>query len=271
MTMRVLTIYAHPNPTSFCHAALEQFTKGLEDAGHVSEVVDLYASGFNPVFGMHDFTQFAHESVPREVLESMQLRETVLSLSGDPLRRFLARRWLRDKDVYDVVRMIAQHRPADVIEQQEKVARADGMAFIAPIFWMGFPAMLKGWIERVLAYGFAYSLTPEGWQGEMSGRVPLLQQQKALIINTTFFSESDYEQGFGDAIRTLVDDFTFRYPGFASVEHVYFYAVGGVDDQTRQGYLQRAYRLGREFEGATSEDETEVKPALATAGNARTA
>jgi NAD(P)H-dependent FMN reductase len=41
--MRVLTVYAHPNPKSFCHAILEQFTKGLAEAGHTSEVVDLYA------------------------------------------------------------------------------------------------------------------------------------------------------------------------------------------------------------------------------------
>lgn len=31
--MRVLTVYAHPNPKSFCHAILEQFTKGLAEAG----------------------------------------------------------------------------------------------------------------------------------------------------------------------------------------------------------------------------------------------
>ena len=31
--MRVLTVYAHPNPTSFCHAVLDRFTGGLEDAG----------------------------------------------------------------------------------------------------------------------------------------------------------------------------------------------------------------------------------------------
>ena len=46
--MRVLTVYAHPNPKSFCHAILQQFTKGLEDAGHVSEVVDLYAIRSDP-------------------------------------------------------------------------------------------------------------------------------------------------------------------------------------------------------------------------------
>ena len=46
--MRVLTVYAHPNPRSFCHALIEQFTRGLEDAGHESEVVDLYAIKFDP-------------------------------------------------------------------------------------------------------------------------------------------------------------------------------------------------------------------------------
>jgi NAD(P)H dehydrogenase (quinone) len=34
--MKVLTVYAHPNPKSFCHAILQRFTKGLEDAGHTS-------------------------------------------------------------------------------------------------------------------------------------------------------------------------------------------------------------------------------------------
>jgi hypothetical protein len=45
--MRVLTMCAHPNPKSFCHAALEQFTKGLEEMGHASEVVDLHAIRFD--------------------------------------------------------------------------------------------------------------------------------------------------------------------------------------------------------------------------------
>ena len=31
--------------------------------------------------------------------------------------------------------------------------------FVAPVWWMGFPAILKGWLERVFAYGFAYTLT----------------------------------------------------------------------------------------------------------------
>lgn len=40
--MNVLTVYAHPNPTLLCHAILERFTRGLEDAGHKNGIVDLY-------------------------------------------------------------------------------------------------------------------------------------------------------------------------------------------------------------------------------------
>jgi NAD(P)H dehydrogenase (quinone) len=52
--MKVLTVYAHPNPKSFCHAVLEQFTKGLNDAGHTNKVVDFYAIKFNPVLQMKE-------------------------------------------------------------------------------------------------------------------------------------------------------------------------------------------------------------------------
>ena len=41
--MKILIVYAHPDPKSFCHALLQQFVIGLQDAGHTSEVVDLYA------------------------------------------------------------------------------------------------------------------------------------------------------------------------------------------------------------------------------------
>ncbi len=51
-------------------------------------------------------------------------------------------------------------------------------------------------------------------------------------------------------MKKLVDDFGFRYPGIKNVEHVYFYAVAAVDDATRQGYLQHAYRLGHEYESS---------------------
>jgi NAD(P)H dehydrogenase (quinone) len=48
-------------------------------------------------------------------------------------------------------------------------------------------------------------------------------------------------------MKTLIDDFSLSYPGVQAVEHVYFYAVHGADDATRQAYLERAYLLGKNF------------------------
>ncbi len=56
--MKVLVVYAHLSPQSFNHAVLEAFTKGLKDGGHTSEVVDLYASKFDPCEKLQDLAQF---------------------------------------------------------------------------------------------------------------------------------------------------------------------------------------------------------------------
>ncbi|MGE5048479.1 MAG: NAD(P)H-dependent oxidoreductase, partial [Deltaproteobacteria bacterium] len=133
-------------------------------------------------------------------------------------------------------------------EQQEKVARADALAFISPVWFVGFPAILKGWIERVFSLGFAFGMTTEAWRGELWGRRPLLRHEKALIINTTLFNEKAYATGLGEAMRRLIDEFALRYPGIKEVEHVYFYSVGSVDDATRRRYLDRAFELGKHFE-----------------------
>ena len=245
--MRVLTVYAHPNPKSFCHAVLEQFTAGLKDAGHTSEVVDLYAIHFDPVFRMVDFASYVHESMPPEILEEMNLRKYVVDAAGGPVQRFIAARWLRDKDDKAVARFIHAHRPKDVVAQWEKLAKVQGLAFIAPVFWLHFPAILKGWFERVFAYGDAYGLTIEGWRGEVKGRVPLLQHEKALVINTTLFSEENYKAGLEEPMTRIIDEWGLRYPGVKTVEHVYFYRVPAVDAETRRSYLQRAYNLGKSF------------------------
>ncbi len=245
--MRVLTVYAHPNPKSFCHAILQQFTKGLEDAGHTSEVVDLYAIRFDPVFRTQDFASYVHESMPAEILEEMNLKRYVLDAAGGPIQRFIVSRWLRDKDSRAVAKFIHEHRPQDVIEQWEKLKNAQGLAFIAPVFWLHFPAILKGWFERVFAYGDAYALTLEGWHGEVSGRVPLLHHEKALVISTTIFNEEAYKADWEFPMTRIIDDWGLRYPGVKCVEHVYFYKVPTADKATLQGYLERAYQLGKEF------------------------
>jgi NAD(P)H dehydrogenase (quinone) len=105
----------------------------------------------------------------------------------------------------------AERLPADVRAQQALVAKADGLIFIAPVFWMALPAILKGWFERVFAYGFAYTLTQEGWQGDLEGRVPLLLQEKALILTPTFFTKEEYDKGWRDAMDTVIFDWGLKW------------------------------------------------------------
>ena len=40
--------------------------------------------------------------------------------------------------------------PKDVLDQQEKVNQADALVFIYPVWWWSFPAILRGWFDRVL-------------------------------------------------------------------------------------------------------------------------
>lgn len=247
--MKVLTIYAHHNPRSFCHAVLERFCAGLKDAGHSNEVVDLHAIGFDPVFRDHDSPNWIDESVPDDVLAHMDVEKSLMDAAGArPLRRWLTKRWIGGRDRRGIIRKLrATGGPSDVVAQQQKVARAEALVFISPVFFLGFPAILKGWIDRVFTLGFAFALKPEAWRGDISGRLPLLTHKKALIINTTIWDQASYDAGLRAAMKTTIDEYALIYPGVQSVEHVYFYAVHGADEATRRGYLERAYALGRDF------------------------
>lgn len=65
----------------------------------------------------------------------------------------------------------------DILEEQKAVREADFILFIYPIWWMGMPAMLKGYIDRVFSEGFAYSVTNKGVKR-------LLKGKKVVIVNT---------------------------------------------------------------------------------------
>jgi len=246
--MRVLTIYAHHNPRSLCHAVLQRFTEGLRDAGHASEVVDLYAIRFDPVLRDQDAPNWIDDSVPDDVLEHMNVKQSLMEGARNPLRRLMVKRWIGNRDARDIVRRLrGLGGPRDVAEQQAKVAQADALAFVAPVYFVGLPAILKGWIERVFSLGFAFGMTADAWRGDIGGRIPLLNHEKALIIQTTIWNEEAYEAGLKAAMKVLIDEYALRYPGIKRVEHEYFHAVNGADDATRRAYLDRAYRLGREF------------------------
>ena len=192
--MKVLVVYAHPNPDSFNHAVLERFVEGLQFKNHEVKILDLYAQGFDPLLSAAD-------------LASLQSGET----------------------------------PADIKAQQDKVAWAEGLAFIFPIWWSSMPAILKGWIDRVFSLGFAYAFTEEGPVG-------LLKQQKALLITTSGGDQAFFDHsGIQKAIQMTVDLGIFGFTGIQKIQHEFFYNVVQIDPAIREDYLQKAYSLGLEL------------------------
>lgn len=264
--MRVLTVFAHHNRHSFCRAALDRFSEGVAAAGHSHEIVDLHAIGWNPVLTDRDSPNWVDDSVPDDVLESMHVEETMRKAATKPWQRFMLERFIAGLDARGILRKVrARGGPRDVAEQQAKLARADALVLISPVYFMGFPAILKGWIDRVLSLGFAFGFKAEAWRGDVAGRLPLLTTKKALIINTTIFDEATYEAGHRAAMQLLIDEYCLRYPGIAEVHHEYFYAVHGVDDATRRRYLDRAYQLGRELFAPEGERQLPRPAAVASA------
>jgi len=244
--MKVVIIYAHPNPMSFTHAVLENFVRGIREGGHQYEIVDLYKIRFNPVFQDMDSAFFVDETLPKDLFQQMDLRGMIIELAGNPIRRFIAKMYIKNKTDYDLIKLIASQKPKDVLLQQKKVAGADVLVFITQVFWMHFPALVKGWMERVLTYGFSYKLNESGWKGDPDGRIPLLKIKKAIIMQPTFFNEKVYrEKGFKEAMVKTIDDWSLKYPGIEDVDHIFFHSILSVGAETRKKYLEVAYLKGK--------------------------
>ena len=143
----------------------------------------------------------------------------------------------------DLAQLMEGKTPNDIRVQQEKISQADALVFVHPIWWFAPPAILKGWIDRVLSMGFAYILD------EKDGHpVGLLKNQKALIINTAGGTEEEANTlGSTDALKKIAGDLTLKFCGINNIEHVMFYNVIMADDVTLKGYLEQAESLGKNF------------------------
>ena len=83
----------------------------------------------------------------------------------------------------------------------EEIASADGIIIVHPN-WSGMPpAILKGWIDRVLRMEVAYRFVAND-QGE-GVPVGLLQAKVAMVFNTTNTPDERERKVFGDPLETL--------------------------------------------------------------------
>jgi NAD(P)H dehydrogenase (quinone) len=246
--MKVLIIYAHPNPMSFTKAILDNFIKGIKEAGHQYEILDLYKTKFNPVYQDVDSSFFVDQDIPKDIFQQLMLRDMIINLAGRKIKRLIAKWYIKNKTDDDLIKLVKSQKPKDVLLHQKKVAKADILVFITQVFWMHFPALVKGWMERVLTYGFAYKLNEKGWKGDPDGRIPLLKIKKAIIMQPTFFNEKVYrEKGYKIAMEKTIDDWSLKYPGIKNVDHIYFHSVLSATSKTRKKYLEIAFLKGKEL------------------------
>lgn len=97
--------------------------------------------------------------------------------------------------------------PADVLAEQARIDRADALALAFPVYWWSMPALLKGWIDRVFANGWAYD--------EADGRVvKKLQRLQVHLVGVGGAGRGTYaKHGYEAAMKTQIDHGIFDYCG----------------------------------------------------------
>jgi NAD(P)H dehydrogenase (quinone) len=130
--------------------------------------------------------------------------------------------------------------PEDVRREQARVERSDALMFVFPVWWWSFPAMLKGWFDRVWSEGWAYSFTPERSRGLLTYRPVLM----LCVAGSRYVTYEKY--GYDQAMRTQIDIGVMSYAGLHDVRSQFFYEVDD-DPGSHEEHLRLAYDLGKTF------------------------
>lgn len=141
--MKTLIVYAHEEPFSFNAAMKNTAVQTLEAEGHPVTVSDLYRMKFKAVADGEDF---------------LERRD-----------RYYLKRQLEEKSARELGTL--SH---DIVQEQEKLQDADLVILQFPLWWFSMPAILKGWVDRVLTMGFAYGGGMWYDHGGLKGRKAML-------------------------------------------------------------------------------------------------
>lgn len=212
--MKVLLVFAHPEPRSLNGALRDVAVEELTAQGHEVRVSDLYAERWKAEVDRADFSVLAPDT---------RLRPAAAS------REAFGANALTD----------------DVKAEIGKLLWADVLILQFPLWWFSMPAILKGWVDRVYACGFAYGVgehSDKRW-GDRYGE-GTLAGKRAMLIVTAGGWESHYS---ARGINGPIDDLLFPinhgilfYPGYDVLPPFVAYKVDGLDEA---GFASLAERL----------------------------
>ena len=131
--------------------------------------------------------------------------------------------------------------PREVTKYCEELALADGIVVIHPNWWGQPPAILKGWIDRVIRPGVAY----EFLEGDSGEGVPcgLLKARTALVFNTSNTTEERERTVFGDPLETIWKNCIFGLCGVTNVHRRTFSVMVTSTETKRESWLREVREL----------------------------
>ena len=192
--MEVLVVCAHPEAGSFTHAISAAVERGLTRAGHDVTTLDLYALRF------------------------------AAAMSGPELAAYQA--WQAGDAPPVLDPLVAEHTAL--------VGRAGTLVFVYPTWWSQPPAILKGWLERVLVPGVSFSF-------DAKGRVqPGLQHVRRIVGISTYGSPWTYVKVMTDGGRRMITRALRMSCGWRTpTTWMGLYAVDTAGEEEHKAFLDR--------------------------------
>ena len=138
--------------------------------------------------------------------------------------------------------------PPLVARHCQEIRQADGLVIVHPNWWGQPPAVLKGWVDRVLRPGVAYEFLPgDGGEGVPVG---LLKPMTAVVLNTSNTPVEREQAEFGDPLERIWADCILSFCGVRKVVRRMFGVVCTSHDGQRKAWLEVAARMvSKEFAG----------------------
>ncbi|WP_054634968.1 NAD(P)H-dependent oxidoreductase [Thalassobacillus sp. C254] len=124
--------------------------------------------------------------------------------------------------------------PREVKEEHRYMEWADKITIIFPLWWGTFPAAGKGYLDRILSYGFAYELDGEDPIGKMKGK-------EVGVIYTTGSPKEEYEgSGMADSVNKIMEEAIFSFCGFTPLPPLHFGNVVLASEEEHEEMLSQA-------------------------------
>jgi putative NADPH-quinone reductase len=133
--------------------------------------------------------------------------------------------------------LISDIRNDNIVEQHcKEIKEADGIVIIHPNWWGQPPAILKGWVDRVLRPGVAYEVD----ESDNGSGIPkgLLKAKAALVFNTSNTPKERELELFKDPLETIWRNCIFDFCGVTNFYRETFRIIADSTLEKRKEWLQ---------------------------------